>query len=202
MLFQPASPKPHLTLLLPVFLIARVKWKALLGSVAGGTAIVLLSFIVEGKDWPYRLLTLARIPEFDPAAERMPNLRGLLSFVGGGIAAEVALGLVIVAAIGFLSRRHPLPTVGALVLAGGLLLSHHAYVYDALLLLPALLLPFEATAHLEWMRKWAILLLSPTPYLFLLLTVSIPGVFLAHVVITGYTLALTAAMVWRDKSQP
>jgi len=198
--FSACIAKPHLALLLPVFLIARAKWRALLGGVAGGTASVLLSFAAEGMDWPRRLLTLARIPEFDPAADRMPNLRGLLSFLGGGGAAEVAFGLVIVVAVWFLSRRQPLPTVGALVLAGGLLLSHHAYVYDALLLLPALLLPFRPASDLQWMRKWAIFLLSPTPYLFLLTTVSILGVFLAHIAITGYTLALIATAVWRDKS--
>jgi hypothetical protein len=198
--FSACIAKPHLALLLPVFLIARAKWKALLGGVTGAAASVLLSFVAEGKDWPHRLLTLARTPEFDPAADRMPNLRGLLSFLGGGIAAEVAFGLVIVVAVWFLSRRQPLPTAGALVLAGGLLLSHHAYVYDALLLLPALLLPFQPTSDLQWIRKWAMFLLSPTPYLFLLTTVSILGVFLAHITITGYTLALIAATVWRDRS--
>jgi len=186
--FSACIAKPHLALLLPIFLIARLKWKALLGGMAGGTASMLLSFAAEGKDWPSRLLTLARMPEFDPAANRMPNLRGLLSFVGGSIAAEVALGLVLVAAVWFISRRQPFPTASALVLAGGLLLSHHAFVYDALLLLPALLLPFQAP-YPEWTRKWALFLLSPTPFLFLLAHVGIP-VILGHIAITGYTLAL------------
>jgi hypothetical protein len=198
--FSACIAKPHLALLLPVFLIARSKWKALLGIAAGGTASVSLSFVAAGKDWPQRLIAMVRVMELDPAADRMPNLRGLLSFLGGGVAAEVALGLVVVAAVWFLSRRHPLPTAGAIVLAGGLLLSHHAYVYDALLLLPALLLPFQAP-HLEWMRKWAIFLLSPTPYLFLMTTVSIVGVFLAHVAITGYTVALIAVMVRRNQGE-
>jgi hypothetical protein len=191
--FSACIAKPHLALLLPVFLVARMKWKALLGGAAGGAASMLLSFAVEGKDWPHRLLVLARMPEFDPAAARMPNLRGLLSFLGGSLTAEVVLGLVIVAAVWLLSRRYPLPTAGAFVLAGGLLLSHHAYVYDALLLLPVLLLPYQSP-HPEWMRKWALFLLTPLPYLFLLTTLGIAG----QIAFNGYMLALAAVMVRRD----
>ena len=202
--FSACLAKPHLALLLPVFLVARAKWTAILGGVAGVSVSLAVSFVAEGRQWPHRLITLALIPEFDPAAERMPNLRGLLSFLGGGIAAEVGFGLVVVAAIWFLSRRHPLPTVGALVLAGGLLLSHHTYVYDALLLLPSLLLPFQIPC-LDSMRKWAIILLSPTPYLFLTAQALSSSwttpvgllVFLAHMAITGYTLTLLAVMLWR-----
>jgi hypothetical protein len=185
--FSACIAKPHLALLVPVLLIARLKWRALLGGVAGCTAAMLLSFAVEGKDWPYRLGTLARTPEFDPAAGRMPNLRGLLSLLGGGLAVEVALGLAVAAAVWFLCRSKPLATAGALVPAGGLLLSHHAYFYDALLLLPALLLAFQQP-YPEWMRKWALVLLSPVPYLFLLTDAGLAG----QIAITGYTLALMA----------
>jgi hypothetical protein len=191
--FSACIAKPHLALLLPVFLIARLKWKALLAGAAGCTASILLSFAAEGKDWPNRILTLTRMPDFDPAPGRMPNLRGLLSLFGGGLAAEVALGLVVAAAVWLLCRSKPLPTAGAMVLAGGLLLGHHAYFYDAVLLLPALLLPFQASSpdpapHPEWMRRWALFLFSPLPYLFLLTNLGMLG----HVAITGYTLALIA----------
>ncbi len=192
--FSACIAKPHLALLLPVFLIARLKWKALLAGAVGCTASILLSFAAEGKDWPTRLLTLASMPDFDPAPGRMPNLRGLLSLFGGGLAAEVALGLVVVAAVWLLCRSKPLSTAGAIVLAGGLLLGHHAYFYDALLLLPALLLPFQAP-HPEWMRKWALFLLSPVPYLFLLTNLGILG----HIAITGYTLVLIAVTMRHDQ---
>ena len=134
----------------------------------------------------------------------MPNLRGLLSFVGGSFAVEVALGLVVVAAVWFLSRREPLPAVGAIALAGGLLLGHHSYFYDAVLLIPAVLLPFDAArrepterrlqsklAAPQWMRYWAVLLITPVPYLLLLTNAGIVG----HIAISGYTLALIAVTV-------
>ena len=201
--FSACIAKPHLALLLPVFVIAQGKWHALLGGAAGGTVCALLSFAVEGKDWPQRLLTLARRPDFDPAADRMPNLRGLLSFLDGGIAAEVALGLVVVAAVWFICRSQPLPVGGTVVLAGGLLLSHHAYVYDALLLLPALLLPFHAPwpdPWREWLRKWAVFIATPTAYLCVLTNVSIMFVILGHIAISGYALVLIAVTVWRHPS--
>lgn len=158
---------------------------------------MLLSFAAEGKDWPHRLLTLARMPDFDPAGDRMPNLRGLLSFLGGGIAAEAALGLVVVAAVWFICRAQPLPVGGAVVLAGGLLIGHHAYVYDTVLLLPALLLPFQTSwpdLWQEWMRNWAFFLVTPAAYLFILTNVSIVLLILGHIAISGYMLVLIAVI--------
>ena len=90
------------------------------------------------------------------------------------------------------------------MLAGGLLLSHHAYVYDALLLLPALLLPFYAPwpdPWREWLRKWAVFIATPTAYLCLLTNVSIIFVILGHIAISGYALVLIIAVtVWRHPS--
>jgi alpha-1,2-mannosyltransferase len=201
--FSACIAKPHLALLLPVFVIAQQKWNALLGGVAGGTVCTLLSFAAEGKDWPHRLLTLARMPNFDPAPDRMPNLRGLLSFTGGGIAAETALGLAVVAAIWLIIRSQSLPAGGAIVMAGGLLLSHHTYVYDTLLLLPALLLPFQTPRRYiypEWMRKWAFFLATPTACLSILTNVSLVLVILGHAAVSGYVLVLIAVTAWRGRS--
>ena len=182
------AAKPHLAVLLPVLLAAKLKWKALLGGLAGVIVIMLVSFAVEGEQWPNRLLSLARLPEFNPAANRMPNLRGLLSFLGAGFVIEIALALAVIITFWFLFRRQPLHVGGRFSLAGGLLLSHHAYVYDAVLLLPALLLPYEAPCP-QWLKWWALLLLTPVPYLLLLTGMELYG----HLAITGYTLALTAA---------
>jgi hypothetical protein len=185
--FSVCIAKPHLALLLPVVLIARLRWKAILGGAVGGAISMSVSFAAEGKDWLQRLLTLARMPDFDPAGGRMPNLRGLLSLVGGGLAVELALGLVVAAAVWFVSRLQPVAVVGAITLAGGLLVSHHAYFYDALLLLPALLLAFQMPG-VEWLRAWAFFLFTPVPYLMLLTKLGVVG----HLAITGYTLALLA----------
>lgn len=181
------AAKPHLALLFPLLLAARGKWKALLGGAAGGAVILLVSFAAEGTDWPAKLLALSRTPEFTPAADRMPTLIGLLSMFGRSPALVVAGAAAIAAGCWLLGRKLPLPAAMALTLAGGLLVSPHAYGYDALLLLPALMLPFEADYPL-WMQTWAVLLMTPIPYLILLSNNELPG----HLVVTGYTLALFA----------
>jgi hypothetical protein len=189
------ASKPHLAVLLPVVLVATQKWRALLGGIAGGVALMLVSFAVEGPPWPDRLLSLMRLADFDPAGNRMPNTRGLLSFFGESRSAETALTLVVVAAVWWLSSRLQLRSVFTLALACGLLVSHHAYFYDALLMLPALLLPFEEP-HPEWLRKWALVLFTPVPYLLLLTKADLPG----HLAVSGYTVALMGAMgyaLWR-----
>jgi hypothetical protein len=182
----------HIALLLPVVLAAHSKWKTILGGVAGGAAIVALSFATEGPQWPARIMELTRLPEFDPASNRMPNLRGLLTFFGGSFALEIALALVVAIAIYLISRRMPLKYGMTLALAGGLMLSHHAYVYDCPILLPALLLPFEEP-NPDWLRMWALFLLTPIPYMLILTNNELPG----HLAITGFTVALVITLGYR-----
>lgn len=212
--FSACIAKPHLALLVPVLVIALKKWKALLGGAAGvATAIALCFLSGEGTDWPRRLVALtSRIDghplvqglsaaNFPPveAPERMPNLRGLLSFLGGGIALEAAVALLVIAAVWMISRSKPIPFAGAIVLAGGLLLSHHAYTYDACLLIPAMLLPLEMPAP-EWMRIGALFALTPAPYLFMLSNASIAWLIVGHVALTGCVLALIGLGAWRTRS--
>ena len=190
--FSICASKFHLVALLPVALVAQSRWKALLGGAAGGAVILGTSFALEGPDWPGRFLALTRLQVFDPALQRMPNLRELLSFTGAGFPVEVALSLLAVAVIFLLCRRLPLPYAMSLALAGGLLISHHAYLYDCVLLLPAILLvldePFPA-----WLRTWARLLLTPMPYILLMTDIQLPG----NLAITGFTIALLATLVHR-----
>ena len=192
MALSACAAKPHLALLIPVLLVARGKWRTLSGGAAGGAVILLASFAAEGKDWPARLLALSRAPEFNPAPDRMPTLAGLLSMLGGSLPLQLLLAAAVGAACWMLSRRLTLPSAMALALAGGLLVSPHAYGYDALLLLPALMLPFEA-GHPRWMQTWAILLMTPLPYLILLSQHELPG----HLVVTGYTLVLFGMEFYR-----
>ena len=187
LVFSLCASKPHLALLLPVALVATRRFTALLGGTAGGIVLVGLSFALEGSQWLNRLLALTRLPDFDPAPDRMPNMRGLLSFFGSSLTVEAALAVMTIAAVWFPSRRMPLNRAFPLVLAAGLMLSHHAYSYDALLLIPALLMPFDQDSP-EWLRVWAFVLLTPIPYLLLLTSAELP----AHLLITGYTIALLA----------
>ena len=189
-LFSGCVAKPHLALLIPLLLAARGKWNAVCGGAAGVAASLLISFAVEGSNWPVRWLALARAPEFDPAADRMPTLKGMVAVMGGGLAAQIAGVVAVVAACWFLGSRLPLPSAAALTLAAGLLVSPHAYGYDAVLLLPAAVLSLAAPKP-AWFRAWALLLLTPIPYVFLLTNIEWPG----HLMVTGFTLTLLAVEV-------
>jgi len=182
--FSLCAGKPHLALLVPVFLAGKNKWKALLGAVVGGLIITSVSFAAEGLAWPAQLLSLMQLPQFDPAPFRMPNLRGLLEPLGGGLLLEVTVAGLVMVVVWFISRRAALPVGASLALAGGLQIGHHSYAYDGVLLLPALLLVFE-TPHPAWMRLWAMVLFSPIPYLLLAIRHSEwPG----HLLISGFVL--------------
>lgn len=56
-------------------------------------------------------------------------------------------------------------------------------------MLPALLLVFEEP-HPEWLRKWALVLFTPIPYLLLLTKLGLPG----HLAISGFAVALMGVM--------
>ncbi|HEY1241849.1 MAG TPA: glycosyltransferase family 87 protein [Bryobacteraceae bacterium] len=182
--------KPHLALLVPIWLIATRKWKTIGGGLGGGIAILAVSFAVEGIDWPKRFLAAA--PGLADAPLKMPNMRGLLALVGSGMRLEVALALLLAGAVWYLSRHVDLTTAAALALAGGLAVSHHAYTYDAVLLLPLLLVTWERDGR-AWLRLWTLLLFTPIPYLLLLAEKAWP----AQLALMGYILVLLGAEVYR-----
>jgi hypothetical protein len=95
----------------------------------------------------------------------MPNLQGL--FYGASFAAPAEIGFSIaVALLVWRTVRIGVSTeyVLAATLVGGLRTSHHAYLPDAALLLPAALtIPFEASTR--WLRLLAIVAVLPIAYI-------------------------------------
>ena len=187
------ASKPHLAIALPVLLVARRNWRALAGAMTGGAFLLLVSAAVEGVGWPARYLALTSLPDFDPGLDRMPNLRGLLHWVHLGMGVEIPVALAALGAMYFLCRRLPLATGAALALAVGLWTGHHGYSYDCLLLVPALLFGLEEPLPAP-LREWAMLLLTPVPYLLLLTDSPWMGI----VVVAGYTPALLCGLVYRE----
>lgn len=167
LVFSLCAAKFHLALGIPVFLLARRRWMAVLAGAIGGLVQLAVSFAAEGREWPANLLRLVSISGFSPAAQKMPNLRGLTHWLPYGIAVEAALALAVLGAVWLIARRST-PAVGAAAaLIGGLLVSHHAYVYDAVLLLPAVALAGQ-WALPEAPRYWVMLLWTPIPYVLLM----------------------------------
>ena len=167
MVFSLCAAKFHLALGIPVFLPARRRWGALAGRLAGGLVQLAISFAAEGREWPARLLQLSSISDFSPSPSKMPNLLGLTHGLpyGGGV--EAVLALLALAAVWVISRRSALTIGATAAVIGGLLVSHHAYVYDAVLLLPACALVLRLPAP-KALRYGALLLCVPIPYVLLM----------------------------------
>jgi len=161
------AAKFHLAAGILVFLLAQRRGRAVLAGALGGVAQLAVSFAAEGKDWPAILGRLSAIPEFSPAAAKMPNLLGLTHWLPHGLLVEAALALLALWAVWVISARSE-PVVGAAVaLLGGLLAGHHSYAYDAILLLPAVALTHQLSIP-GALRYWAMLLATPLPYLLLI----------------------------------
>lgn len=167
LVFSLCAAKFHLALGIPVFLLARRRWGALAGGLAGGLAQLAISFAAEGPAWPARLWQLSAISDFSPNPAKMPNLAGLTHALPFGFVLEAALAVLVLAAVWIVSRRSALTIGATTAVTGGLLVSHHAYVYDGLLLLPACALLLRLPAP-KVLRHGALLLCVPIPYLLLM----------------------------------
>jgi hypothetical protein len=127
------AAKPHLFLFLPVFLGIHRR-RLIPGFLAGGAALLALSFAAAGPRWPQALLTVLRNPAIEPWG--VLNLHSLAL----PAAVEWTLAAAIAAAALFAIVRRSAGIALAATLTAGLLLSYHASMADAAMLLPAVLL--------------------------------------------------------------
>lgn len=128
--------KAHLVVLVPIALVALCRWRVLGGGLLGGCALTAVSFLAAGPLWLEDYLLLLNGAAIHPSPDLMPNLSALRAALGAGgwlhmlIASGVAILVPIVA------RRSASLELGlASALAGSLVISTHAYMQDALLLL-------------------------------------------------------------------
>ena len=192
------SIKFHLFITLPLLILTRRLWKFGAGSVAGGAVLLAASFAVQGWRWPLEYVRMLRLPTSTPSFSLMPNLNGLLSNYphSAGLMA-VAAGIVLGAAVLVMWRARITIAVAAMLLSG-LLLSYHAFIADAVLLIPVGLLLMRdkgSRAH----RAVGLILLSPLAFLGFRLEhvpyppaaiVVIPLLVMAAAAISGTTLIL------------
>lgn len=160
--------KFHLAVGLPVMLAAQKRWRTLLAGAAAFSLLLAACFLIEGANWPLRYIENSHLARFSPAAERMPNLNGLVSRLPWPPIAEVVLALAIVLLLWVACRdTADLGFAGALAAACGLLLGRHAYAQDLALLLPLSVILLQRQSAPPWLRAWAILIISPAPTLLL-----------------------------------
>jgi Glycosyltransferase family 87 len=159
-IFSLCAVKFHLFLLLPIVLLAQRRWAFSKGLLAGGGVLAAVSFAAAGWRWPLEFVASATNPLFSPNVGQMPNVHGLLAGIPFDTAIEVAVGALIACGMWVVARRSSFSFAFAYALVGGLLLSHHAYMLDMAILLPACLTLSEESRW-RWVRVAAMLLLLP-----------------------------------------
>ncbi len=163
-IFSLCAIKFQLFVLTPVLLVAQGSWRFTRGLLAGGAVLAAVSFLAAGWSWPQQMYAAATTAEFSPNPGLMPNLHGALSSLPFGSWLEILVGLSVVAAVWIVARRMSFSYALACSLAGGLLISYHAYLPDYALLLPACLTVFVTTEMLL-LRGLALFLLVPPAHL-------------------------------------
>jgi hypothetical protein len=121
-------------------------------------ALLALSSI-EGMNWPIRELHSIQGEHTGPA--EMPTFFGFSVWFRGHEFIEIVLALALAVLVLSIAQRSPdVWTAVAAALGGGLLVSHHAYLYDAVVLMPLLLLTLESGRG----SRVAAILISPLCY--------------------------------------
>lgn len=187
--FSLALVKFHLFFPLPFVLATQRRWRILGGLAAGGAMLLLLSTFVEGFDWPLRYWEIIRTGKIDSNIAVMPTIRDMLGR-DQSLTPELIAAAVILSGTVLIAVRSDLRTGLAAALVGGILISHHSYVHDCLLLVPASLIvlcreyPFVA-------KVAAFTLLVPTTYLLLAAQIA-PVAFLLQ----WSMIALLISLAW------
>jgi hypothetical protein len=158
------SIKFHLFPTLPLLLLTRRLWRFGAGAVAGGAVLLAASFAVQGWSWPRDYILMLGLPTSTPSYSLMPNLNGLLAGQPHGLLAAAVASSLVVAAAGLVMWRGRITDAIAAMLVSGLLLSYHAFIADAVLLIPAGLLLLRDRTSLAH-RAVGLVVLSPLAFL-------------------------------------
>jgi len=120
--------KPHLGLLLPLFLFAEGRRRALTGFLLAGSLLAALSFALVGPEGVRQWLLLLQAPTTDLFPEWMGNIRALGMHFGAPAAIATAI-VTVAAGVSILARGSYSDRLSAIVVLA-LLLSPHTYSQD------------------------------------------------------------------------
>jgi hypothetical protein len=158
------SIKFHLFITLPLLILTRRVWRFGAGAAAAGAVLLAASFAVQGWRWPLDYGRMLRLPTSTPSFSLMPNLNGLLSGRPHSPGVMAIAVCVVLAAAALVMWRGKFTVALAAALLSGLLLSYHAFIADAVLLIPVGLLLMRDKASRAH-RAMGALLLSPLAFL-------------------------------------
>ncbi len=165
--------KFHLFLLVPLVPLIHRRWRIIAGGATGVAGLLGLSFLVQGPRWVSDYLAVLRNPNLNPGTDFMPNLHGAFATLGGSFGLELAACAAVAALVAYLVwRETDFEVAFAYALLGSLLVSFHAYLHDAMIVLPVLvILTTKATPvavrHLmviSVLPPVHLMLLAGTPY--------------------------------------
>ena len=187
--------KLHLFLLVPIWIVSQKRWRLGAGLAGGLLTCGAASFALQGPDWIQRYIHLVLNPIQNTGEAFMPNLHGLCSALALPLAVELAMCAVVAWVVWRTCHRAP-ENAWVATLAGGLLVSRHAYTQDCLILLPSLVAVLLAEQQALPLRALAGILLLPVLYMGGV--GHYPGAWLVPVV----TLALVATCLARPAAPP
>ena len=156
--------KFHLFLLLPALFVIKREFRLVAGALLGSAALLSACFAVAGRHWPASYAALLLNPVLSPGPEIMPNLHGLASHFAASTAVETLLAILVAASTVLVITRSGFAISFGAALLGSILISHHAYPADCLVLVPGLV---EIWRHgSSPSREIALICLLPIPYWF------------------------------------
>jgi hypothetical protein len=157
------SIKYNLFLTFPLLIAGRRLWRFGGGAAAGAAVLWAVSISSGGWDWPRQYAAIIQLPNTTPDNSAMPNLNGLVSGLPHSVFWEAAGACLVVLAAWLVVRGKDISYAIAATLVSGLLVSHHAFLRDAVLLIPACLLMLSRATGTA-LRVVAILVLCPLVY--------------------------------------
>jgi hypothetical protein len=154
---------------LPLLLLGKRLGRTAAGFSAGALLLALASTVAQGWNWPLAYLKTILQPTASPKLFSMPTVRGITHSLEGALLIEtIVAALVLWSYWKFLTKEGSVDATFAGLLYAGLLVAHHAFMYDAAVLVPALSLAMKEERM--YIRALAFTLVLPVPWIALTFT--------------------------------
>lgn len=155
--------KPHLALMVPLWLLAGGRWRVIAGAALSAAALIVASWLVFGAEtwaaWPqsFHVSAVLMAQHAGPFFYRMATPYALLRVLLGGdiaVAGQVVITLALGVQLWLTTRRHGAGAgTGALMLAATALGSPYLFSYDLTFLIQPVLWLVAAGQERGW-RRW------------------------------------------------